>query len=96
MPTSKEIEFKKQKRFSIIEKTLNKLGFYKNQNQYEEMLQGNRVIVDYTKDVNEREIITVNYYPKENGRTIVFSKNISLSDKCTYIDILATNFSMNI
>ena len=93
--TSKEIEQKKQKRFSIIEKTLNRLGFYKNQNQYEEMLRGERIIVDYTSDSNDREVITVNYYPKENGRTIAFSKNITITDKCTYIDILATNFSLN-
>lgn len=94
MPRSTEIENKKNRRFAIIEKTLNSFGFYKDEKQYQDYLEGKLAIVDYIR--NDCEIIRVDFYPRENGRTIFSTKNINLNEECKYINAISTNFSLNI
>ena len=88
MAKSSEIENKKQRRFTIIETTVNQLGFYKNEKQYKEMIEGKCIVVDFTKG---NMTITINYFPKENGDVIMFSKKAPIKDKLRICNAMLAN-----
>lgn len=90
--TNKNIKISAEEKnlFSIMDKTLSKLGFKKDSDNYKEFLKGEVTAVKFINSSDSKKTITLNFNYKMFSAALLWSSKLSKTQENTILNMLLT------